>query len=143
MSQITSNIYIGNINDASNFLWLKQCGITHIVNAAMEVPNFFPQHFHYLRLNLNDSFDQDLSQALAKSNDFMRKAIYNKKCKVFVHCAAGISRSSSQIIHFLMKNHNMCYDEAYKYMKSIHIHTQPNWGFEAQLRLYDVCQVIY
>jgi len=136
MSRITPKILIGGNREAQNGRWLQSLGVTHIVNAAKELPNYFPQNFNYLRLDLNDTPDQDLSRALNNSYSFMKKAIDGGGV-VFVHCMVGMSRSSSQIIHYLMLNYLISFDEALAYVRKKHPLTNPNAGFKVQLSLRD------
>lgn len=132
MSSITPNIYIGSINEAKNKFWLKQHGITHIVNASIEIPNYFPNNFTYLRLNLFDIPQQKIYQALEPSYRFMDNAI-SKEGKVLVHCHAGVSRSTSIVLYYLMKKDKMSLPEALNYVKVRRPRVNPNQGFIKQL----------
>ncbi len=136
MSQITPQIYIGGFMEARNGQWLQNRGVTHIVNASRELPNYFPNYFKYLRLDLNDTPEQDLTKALNNSYRFMKKAI-DEGGVVFVHCFAGISRSSSQIIHYLMISETMSFERAFNYVQKKHPRTNPNYGFLKQLEFKD------
>ena len=142
MSRITSQILIGGIKEAQNGRWLQYQGVTHIVNASMELPNYFPQNFKYLRLDLNDVSDQNLTKALSNSYRFMKKTI-DEGGVVFVHCFAGISRSSSQIIHFLMMDRNISFEKALDYVRRKHPRTNPNGGFQQQLLLKDPTKKVF
>ena len=132
MSQITPNIYIGGFTEARNRKWLADRGITHIVNAATELPNYFPNHFKYLRLDLNDVPGQYIHSALNRSYNFMKNVI-NRGGIVFVHCFAGVSRSSSQIINYIMMDKNVSFEKSLNYMRMKHPRTNPNPGFQRQL----------
>jgi dual specificity phosphatase 12 len=136
MSQITPQIYIGGFMHARNAHWLMEKGITHIVNAAKELDNYHPAYFKYLRLDLNDIPSQDLTKALNKSYHFMKKAI-DEGGIVFVHCFAGVSRSSSQIIDYLMMNKTMSFERSLNYVRRKHSRTNPNSGFQHQLAAKD------
>lgn len=136
MSLITPQIYIGGFMQARDGHWLMERGITHIVNAAKELDNYYPAYFKYLRLDLNDIPSQDLTKALDKSYHFMKKAIDGGGV-VFVHCFAGVSRSSSQIIHYLMMNKNMSFERTLDYVRRKHSRTNPNPGFLWQLAAKD------
>src|SRR5688572_15595652 len=41
MSWIDDNIYLGDYNGASNKTQLLSSGVTHIINATKEIPNYF------------------------------------------------------------------------------------------------------
>ena len=122
--------------EAWNWLWLKNRGVTHIVNSSREIPNYFPNYFKYLRLDLNDIPSQDLTKALNNSYRFIKKAI-DEGGVVFVHCFAGKSRSSSQIIYYLMMDRMMNFEGALNYVRRKHPITNPNYGFQKQLMQKD------
>ena len=56
--------------------------------------------------------------------------------KVFVHCVAGVSRSSTIVIAYLM-NKGMTYKEAFEWVKKKHSIAFPNYGFQRQLQNYE------
>lgn len=56
--------------------------------------------------------------------------------KVFVHCAAGVSRSASFVIAYLMKSKLMPYLDAYALVKCKRPIIKPNSGFVKQLEEY-------
>eukprot|EP01127_Copromyxa_protea_P016205 TRINITY_DN477_c0_g1_i1.p1 TRINITY_DN477_c0_g1~~TRINITY_DN477_c0_g1_i1.p1 ORF type:complete len:134 (-),score=18.66 TRINITY_DN477_c0_g1_i1:32-433(-) len=57
---------------------------------------------------------------------------------VLIHCQAGISRSASFVIAYLMKHHSMTLREAYFLVKEKKPDIQPNKGFMAQLVDYEL-----
>ncbi len=56
---------------------------------------------------------------------------------VLVHCNAGVSRSASVVIGFLMSQEKMSFDEAFSAVKTARPHIQPNPGFMSQLKKYN------
>lgn len=52
---------------------------------------------------------------------------------VYVHCHAGISRSSTVVMAYLMKYHEMSYDEALGYVRQFRPAVHPNPGFSRML----------
>ena len=132
MSKVTNNLYIGNIYQAGDVEWLKGHGITHIVNATEEIRNNFPYDFSYKKLFLQDIPSQSLFPSMDESYQFIRDAISNGG-KVFVHCYAGVSRSSSTVIYYLMKSRGWSYQESFNYLKQRHSRADPNPGFVEQL----------
>lgn len=132
MSKITEQLYLGSIIEASDKNWLQNHHISHIINAAKELDNYFPRDYAYLRLNLNDDMSQSLYEVLEKTYQFIWKAISNGGT-VLVHCAAGISRSASIVIYFLMKLKNWSYIQSYNYIKNKRKQINPNQNFARQL----------
>lgn len=135
--QIIEGIYIGSIGAANNKPALLENKITHIVNLAATVKCVFPEDFEYLKIDgLLDSADADITKHFDKTNNFISEAI-NNKGNVLVHCHAGISRSSTVIIAWLIKEKNMSLEEALKLCKSKRNKIQPNSGFIIQLKKYE------
>jgi len=56
---------------------------------------------------------------------------------VFVHCQAGMSRSPTIVIGYLIKNEAMNYETALEYVKKRRPRIGPNKGFRAQLMTYE------
>lgn len=132
MSLVEKGLYIGNINHATDVRWLKNHNITHIVNATEEIGNIFPYLFQYMKLFLDDSPHQSFGRSLDKSYIFIKNALH-KGGNVLVHCYAGVSRSSSIVIYYLMRSRNWSYSRAYAHLKIKHHKTNPNRGFIDQL----------
>lgn len=62
------------------------------------------------------------------------------RCKggrVFIHCLAGISRSPSLAIAYIMRYLNLSVDEAYQYVKQRRPKISPNFNFLGQLYQYE------
>lgn len=55
---------------------------------------------------------------------------------VLVHCEAGISRSATTVIAYLVKHHGMSLLEAYQHTKERRRIINPNTGFLNQLRIF-------
>ena len=56
---------------------------------------------------------------------------------MLVHCHMGISRSSSLVLAFLMKNFGMTLDEAYQHTVAIRTTIEPNATFWKELQRYE------
>ena len=69
-----------------------------------------------------------LKPLFAKILDFIHNAILNNK-KVLVHCAAGISRSSTVVIGYLMCKWKLSLKNAFKVCRDRRPGIWPNSGF--------------
>ena len=121
---------------------LEQHNITHIVNVTDKLPNTF-EHFRndvnelqftYHKIPIPDSPLINITEYFPGAFEFIHSAITTGK-RVLVHCFAGKSRSASVIIGYLMKYHNMRFEEAFTYVKHIRPSIDPNIGFYCQLQL--------
>jgi len=68
--------------------------------------------------------------------DFMNEAVESGG-GVLVHCMAGISRSSSVVIAFLMKVHKLSFEDALPRVKAQRPVIAPNYGFVKQLKIWE------
>jgi len=59
----------------------------------------------------------------------------NKRC--LVHCMAGISRSSSLVLAYLMKHQKMSLKEAFLHTREMRDVIEPNFGFVKQLMQFE------
>jgi len=56
--------------------------------------------------------------------------------RVFIHCNAGISRSPTIVIAYVMKHLKIDFDHAFKLVKETRSTIKPNAGFLLQLKAY-------
>ena len=60
-----------------------------------------------------------------------------EKRVILVHCAAGVSRSSSFVIAYLMRDEKLPYHKAFDKVKAARKWANPNSGFRRQLIQYN------
>lgn len=132
---IIKNLYLGDYQNATNLFHplMKELNLKHIINCCKGGKNFFPNHFNYYNLEWVDDLQQDINEILEVIS-YIDSAL-SKEEAVFVHCGAGISRSSSVVIAYLMKKLDWNYLQAYQFVKEKRNCIQPNQHFENQLKL--------
>uniref|UniRef100_A0A8C5KH47 Dual specificity phosphatase 16 n=1 Tax=Jaculus jaculus TaxID=51337 RepID=A0A8C5KH47_JACJA len=136
-TRILPNLYLGCQRDVLNKELMQQNGIGYVLNASSTCPkpDFIPEA-HFLRVPVNDSFCEKILPWLDKSVDFIEKAKASNGC-VLVHCLAGISRSATIAIAYIMKRMDMSLDEAYRFVKEKRPTISPNFNFLGQLLDYE------
>jgi hypothetical protein len=132
-SKITDNIYISDFPSACNKDKLKEDGITHILCAILGLDPIFPDDFSYKNIHVRDVNHENLNKYFDESVDFI-DSVVKSGGKVLVHCSYGVSRSASIVIAYLMKKHELSYDDAYEYVKNRRDIIEPNNGFKEQLK---------
>ena len=135
-TQITDQLYLGDINDAFNVDALKERNITNVVTCVKSLEPFYPeQGFDYLNLHLYDMADESIEHVFDESYQYIDKAIGDGK-SVLVHCMKGKSRSATILIAYLMRKNHWTYEETFKFVKHKRDLVQPNKGFEEQLKKF-------
>ncbi|XP_072341445.1 dual specificity protein phosphatase 16 [Scyliorhinus torazame] len=132
-TRILPHLYLGCQRDVLNRELMQQIDIGYVLNASNTCPkpDFIPVS-HFLRVPVNDSFCEKILPWLDKSVDFIEKAKASNGC-VLVHCLAGISRSATIAIAYIMKRMDMSLDEAYRFVKEKRPTISPNFNFLGQL----------
>uniref|UniRef100_A0A0N5B7W8 protein-serine/threonine phosphatase n=1 Tax=Strongyloides papillosus TaxID=174720 RepID=A0A0N5B7W8_STREA len=135
IAQVTENIFLGSQDVAMDEVLLKTNNITHIINVSIDVPNYFPDKFVYLSLKIYDRPDTNLNNYIPTINNFIKESLANfPNPKIFIHCNAGISRSVSVTIAYLILCCGLSYNEAYEKIKKVRKNARPNDGFMKQLK---------
>jgi len=136
MSKILDNLYLGSFKDSRNHHFLKRCGITHIVTVGVELKPLFPDEYKYLHIPAYDTPSYKLIVYFDQIADFMHKAMEEEKGTVFVHCYMGISRSTTSILAYLIKYHQIPPLKGRLFVRSKRGIIWPNDGFMNQLGRY-------
>ncbi|XP_044137272.1 dual specificity protein phosphatase 16 [Bufo gargarizans] len=132
-TRILPHLYLGCQRDVLNKELMQQNEIGFVLNASNTCPKpDFICDSHFLRVPVNDSFCEKILPWLDKSVDFIEKAKASNG-RVLVHCLAGISRSATIAIAYIMKRMDMTLDEAYRFVKEKRPTISPNFNFLGQL----------
>ena len=134
--EIIPHLYIGSFACASNLEELESKKITNILCCGLGLKLFFPEKFKYHKIDLVDKEKENIRKYFEETNKFINDAIINKG-NVLIHCYAGISRSSSIIIAYLMKHNHMTFNNAFQLIKEKRGNVRPNSGFILQLKAYE------
>lgn len=135
MNQVLPRLYISDDIIARNKSMLVKYKITHILNLTTNIPNKFEPDITYLKIIIFDFETQNISQYFSESFEFIENALkQDEQNRVLVHCNAGISRSASFVIAYLLQKRVFKrYKDAYNHLKKARPVIEPNRGFEKQL----------
>ena len=135
-SKITATIYIGDMNHAKSLETLKKLEITHIVNVTKDVPCLFDKDFEYYRVPIDDVLSENIVSVLFDVIKFIFTATNShSNAKIFVHCAAGVSRSPAIVIGYLMWKDKLSFEEAFLLVQLHRWCIDPNFAFCSQLTM--------
>ena len=133
ISQITNTIYLGNIDAALNKKKLKQIGIKKILTVMEAFGNHYSSNeFIHKSIDVEDNYQTNIIR-------------YFKECflfiegndKIFVHCAAGMSRSPTIVIAYIMWKNKLSLNKAIKFVKEKRPLISPNDNFMNQLKIFE------
>merc|ERR1712038_1501144 len=137
-TKVLPHLYLGNMRDASNVSALTRLNIRYILNVTAKPPSYaMDSGINYKQLLASDNGVQNLRQFFEEAFEFIDEARANLS-SVLVHCQAGISRSPTIAVAYLMKHYpGMAMAEAYKFVKTRRSIISPNLNFMGQLWEYE------
>ncbi|ELP86872.1 dual specificity protein phosphatase, putative [Entamoeba invadens IP1] len=130
-SQVNEKIYLGSLDStrerdvllARNISGILSLGVKAIVVSKKIKVEFIP---------IDDDPCASIDQTFPRCFNFI-DAIFEDGGAVLIHCHAGISRSSTVLIAYLMFKNMWTYRQALTFVKSKRPIICPNSGFERQL----------
>ena len=133
MSEIIPGLlYLGDINQANDLIFLQSKGIQHIINVS-DYPNKFRESpIHYMEIDLEDTELSDINRYFTKVSRTIHNALLKHE-PVMVHCNAGVSRSPTLVIAYLVQKRKYSLEAAIAHVKSKRPGINPNEGFMKQL----------
>ena len=134
INRVVDRLFISGEDVVGDRKLLDSQRITHILNLTTNVRNKFENEIIYKQILINDLPSVQIDVYFEEAFQFIDGALsYEKNC-VLVHCHAGVSRSASFIIAYLMQK-SVCasYEEAYEFVKEKR-YIRPNDGFIKQLK---------
>ena len=135
ITQITDSIFLGNISGAMNCDLLKKNNIKYIVNCTKNIPNKCTDMIYY-NIPIDDTYNQNIENYFDPSYNFIEKSLENKDGNIFIHCHAGVSRSVTILVSYLMKKNNMTVIDAIRFIKNKRDIVNPNPDFRLALSNY-------
>ncbi|XP_008308850.1 dual specificity protein phosphatase 22-A [Cynoglossus semilaevis] len=134
MNKVIDGLYLGNIRDSENKESLSKNGITHILSVYNNAKPVF-EDMTYLCINAADASNQNLFQHFKKCIGFIHQCRLNGGA-CLVHCLAGVSRSTTMVVAYMMTVTTYNWEECLSAVKAVRSFVGPNSGFQQQLREY-------
>jgi protein-tyrosine phosphatase len=139
--KIADRLYLGNGDGAKNRADLDLLQVKAIVNVTCRGGGYVANHFEsktdssivYLRVPWIDDPEQDVRPGLELAYKFMVAHMDEQKHAVFVHCAAGVSRSATVVVYYLMRSQRIPLLDAFRLARRGRRCVEPNAGFLKQL----------
>ncbi|XP_034398565.1 dual specificity protein phosphatase 2 [Cyclopterus lumpus] len=129
-------LFLGSAVHSSRRETLAAAGITAVLNVSSTCPNFYEGDFQYLRLTVEDSLAADIRACFSTAIAFI-DSVKQSGGRVLVHCQAGISRSATICLAYLMHTQRVKLDEAFDFVKRRRQVISPNLAFMGQLLQFE------
>jgi protein-tyrosine phosphatase len=132
---IKGKLYLGDIHNANDFDFLNTMKIDSIITVAnyCDVSKVIKNTKKVYKYDISDDFNEDIMQYFTELTNLIER----ENC-VLVHCIAGISRSPTITIAYLMTKYNITLLEAFKLVKGKRPMIKPNHSFIKQLLTYEI-----
>ena len=132
-ANIIENLWLGNFGHGIYGPSISKYKFDFIVNlGAHEHENSVEN----ITINLSDYPDVKIKDYFDTTTSVIHEQLEKNK-NVYVHCHAGVSRSTTMIIAYLMKYKNMSLESALMLCRKKRPMVNPNSGFMEQLRDYE------
>ncbi|XP_011632627.1 dual specificity protein phosphatase 10 isoform X2 [Pogonomyrmex barbatus] len=132
-SRVLPFLYLGNGRDAADLQLLRALGATRVLNVTSQLPGYHEERgITYRQIPASDSGHQNLKQYFEEAFDFIEEA-RKAGSSVLVHCQAGVSRSATIAIAYIMRHKGLSMGEAYRLVKNARPIISPNLNFMGQL----------
>jgi len=147
LSKVTETLYLGSERDIRRLTAtdVSKIGVKKILSvqqSAIEPKNCdnpeILEHLNLLHVQATDVTSTNLIDQFDNCIDFIDSM---DGATTIVHCQAGISRSATICMAYLMRKRGYNLDEAFEYLKKCRECIGPNFGFLGQLKLYEQRQV--
>jgi protein-tyrosine phosphatase len=149
--EVTPFLLLGGKASASDWQAFEQHRITHVINATTHIPNAFEERgICYIRVSVPDTEATDIARHFGKVVSFI-DAARRVGGRVLVHCSAGMSRSVTLVLAYLLTTGTgggssssdgrpMSLIDAFRLVKSKRTVVAPNPEFMSQLCAYELLQ---
>jgi protein-tyrosine phosphatase len=131
VDKITDKIYLGCIDGFYDFSYLASQSISHILSLCpMQLT---AEDFTHKTISVDDLPSENIFRYFKEAIEFIEASE-----KVYVHCMAGVSRSPTIVISYIMWKERISYNQAYFKVKNKRKFICPNEGFCKQLRQFEI-----
>jgi predicted protein tyrosine phosphatase len=138
LTKVLPFLYLGNSKDADDRDGMTAIGVTRVLNVTTSQQSPSPAMDHrasgvvYKRLSVLDNGHANLKQYFEEAFEFIEGA-RKSGGSVLIHCQAGISRSPTIAIAYVMRHRKTSMVDAYKMVKAARPIISPNLNFMGQL----------
>lgn len=153
MQEVIPNLFIGDYAASQDVAALEAEGIKAVVSASKLLPALFSpakltssavrqpydSSLSLHRIPVDDTSNTNIICHFQAANDFIRAARARGE-GVLVHCQAGVSRSTTIVCAYLMKEVGLNAEQAVEMVRAVRPEVDPTHAFLHQLEMYERCE---
>jgi dual specificity MAP kinase phosphatase len=134
--EIIPGLFLGSFKIAKNLNKIQELEIKGIINVTMDKLEYHNIDINYLQIPINDNFDVNIIDYFLEAHKFIDEHLSRGE-NVLVHCQAGVSRSATIVISYIMKITKKSYIDSIDIVRKKRNKIDPNLSFISQLLLYE------
>jgi Leucine-rich repeat (LRR) protein/serine/threonine protein kinase len=134
--EIIPNLYLGSLRTAQSQEIYQRLHLTHLLTMGRGLEPQAPEGGQHKIVIVDDIEGANIDFAFEEAIVFIEEAL-SQETGCLVHCFAGMSRSATTVIAYLMMKRGMRLDDAYCLTKKGRPAIYPNGGFFNQLLALD------
>uniref|UniRef100_A0A8D2ZHQ1 Dual specificity protein phosphatase 5 n=1 Tax=Scophthalmus maximus TaxID=52904 RepID=A0A8D2ZHQ1_SCOMX len=134
--EILPFLYLGSAYHASRQDYLSDLHITALLNVSRRDMQPAKGHYDYKWIPVEDNHMADISSHFQEAIEFIDH-VKQSGGKVLVHCEAGISRSPTICMAYIMRTQQLQLDAAFDIIKQRRDVVSPNFSFMGQLLQFE------
>eukprot|EP00403_Amphidinium_massartii_P008132 CAMPEP_0178421560 /NCGR_PEP_ID=MMETSP0689_2-20121128/26709_1 /TAXON_ID=160604 /ORGANISM="Amphidinium massartii, Strain CS-259" /LENGTH=292 /DNA_ID=CAMNT_0020043073 /DNA_START=50 /DNA_END=925 /DNA_ORIENTATION=- len=136
-SFILPGLWLGGQDVLNDPTFFSKNGITHVLSLGPATPSDRIRLTGREHINVPDVPVADLRRHFAKVVRFIARSRHDSGGTVYVHCAAGISRSTTCLCAYLMVHLGLSFQQVLAFVTSRRKTVCPNDGFQRQLKSFE------
>ncbi|XP_064545904.1 dual specificity protein phosphatase Mpk3 [Drosophila montana] len=136
--EIIPGLFLGNASHSCDSNALQKYNIKYVLNVTPDLPNEFEESgiIKYLQIPITDHYSQDLAMHFPAAIHFIEEA-RSANSAVLVHCLAGVSRSVTVTLAYLMHTRALSLNDAFMLVRARKPDVSPNFHFMQQLQSFE------
>ncbi|KAI9007230.1 protein-tyrosine phosphatase-like protein [Gaertneriomyces semiglobifer] len=131
LGDLLPNVFLGSFPSCR---LLEERQITHVLSLGLQLTPF--TRLKWKGIEVEDSAFADMLGFLDEAVAFIHLALQEPNARVLVHCVAGVSRSPTVVLAYLVRHCGLSVEEALGRLREIRVCVCPNDGFMQQLQLF-------
>ena len=132
--KVIDNLYIGSLRSAQTDRVYEVLGIQYVVTCGRNM-QINGKGILRLEIGVEDAEGESLQPNFVAFKEFLDKNM--ERAAVLCHCFAGLSRSATMVLSYLMNSRGMRLDTAVAFLMEIRPNIHPNPTFMRELIDYD------